>query len=130
MESLQDKHREATDLHEQMSQTCFKIEVAGKGTKYRIMEKNTAGANGSANKKEEVAMGGSHTTKGSLKCDTTGARVEPPGKEKERAPKTDLEAESSGRTEDSREVLGGCKVYSRGPDQMEGYGRGPMLHKE
>ena len=66
MESLQDKHREATDLHEQMSQTCFKIEVAGKGTKYRIMEKNTAGANGSANKKEEVALGGSHTTKGSL----------------------------------------------------------------
>ena len=56
--------------------------------------------------------------------------MEPPGKEKERAPKTDLEAESSGRTEDSREVLGGCKVYSRGPDQMEGYGRGPMLHKE
>ena len=116
MESLQDKQTEATDLH--TSQTCFKIEVAGKGTKYRIMEKNTTGANGSANK-EEVALGGSHTAKGSLQCDTPGARAEPPGKEEERAHKTDLEAESSGRTEDSSVVLGDCKVYSRGPDKME-----------
>ena len=102
--------------------------MAGQSDEYRTMEKNVTGANDSANK-EEVALGGTHTAKVSLQCDTPGAGAEPPGKEEERAHKTDLEAESSGRTEDSV-VLGGCKVYSRGPDQMEDYGRGPMLHKE
>ena len=65
--------------------------MAGQSDEYRTMEKNVTGANDSANKKEEVALGGTHTAKVSLQCDTPGAGAEPPRKEEERAHKTDLD---------------------------------------
>ena len=73
MESLQGKHSKDTDLHEQMPQTDIETEMAGQSAELGTMEESQVGAYGCANKKEEVALGGSHTAKGSPKCYTPSA---------------------------------------------------------
>ena len=77
-----------------------------------------------------MAMGRAHTAEGPFKRYTTSAGLEPPGEEKARAPKTNMEAQLDTRAEDSGHDLGGSQVDRHGPQKVEDDGRGPMLPEE